>query len=175
MVALPDRPEAAMADMIYRAISRRTIRKAWLGRLSASSIGDECLRKIYMRWRGYNVPPGAMAVTDGRLQKIFDTGHSKEEQVIHDLRAAGFLIWDKDEDGRQFQFTDETGHFVCKADGVIKGVIGAPVTPHLLEIKTHNKDQFAKLKKEPIRQSFPKHYGQIISGMNGKEHFDIYS
>ena len=169
MVALPDRPERAMADMIYRAIQRKTVKDAWLGRLSASSIGEECLRKLYMKFRGYNVGPQTVSVTEGRVQKIFDTGHLKELQAVNDLRAAGFLVWDKDEDGKQFRYIDETGHFICKVDGVIKGVLGAPVTPHLLEIKSHNKKNFDRLLKEPIKESFPKHYAQIQSGMKAME------
>jgi hypothetical protein len=46
------------------------------------------------------------------MLRLFETGHLQEERIVEDLRRAGFAVWDKREDGRQFEFIDETGQFI---------------------------------------------------------------
>lgn len=159
MVALPH-PEESMADRVYAAILKDQKRQFRLSRLGASSIGDECLRSLFYSWRGYDED-----AIDGRLARLFETGHREEERIIADLRRAGFSVWDKDDRGDQFTYTDESGHFVVKVDGIIKGVPGAEKTSHVLEIKTHNRNSFDDLVKKGVQAAKPMHYYQMQAGM----------
>ena len=149
-----------MVDRIYGAIEKEEKRDLYLARIGASGIGEPCLRSLWYSWRAYDDKQFG-----GRMLRLFGTGHWQETRVIEDLRRAGFSTWDFDEDGKQFTYTDETGHFVCKLDGVIKDVPGAEKTPHDLEIKSHNKKSFEELKKKGVQEAKPLHYWQMQAGM----------
>jgi hypothetical protein len=152
--------EDEMIGQIYNGIKARQARPMRLSRLGASSIGEECLRKIWMDWRGYDSTD-----FDGRMLRLFETGNLQEDRIVSDLKAAGYTVYEKDSNGEQFTFTDETGHFVVKTDGVIKGIPSAENTPHVLEIKTHNKKSFEELEKKGVVISKPMHYYQVQAGM----------
>ena len=136
MVAIP-KPEVTMIDKIYAAIEKKLTRPFRLTRIGASGIGNPCLRAIWYDWRGYDSP-----TFDGRMRRLFETGEHQEVRIQQDLQLAGYQVWTHDDEGNQFTATDETGHFVCKLDGVIKGVNGAEKTLHDLEIKTHSFKSF---------------------------------
>ena len=152
--------EVEVVDRIYDAIEKKERRPFRLSRLGASGIGDECLKKIWLSWRGYDNPQPS-----GRMLRLFETGNLQENRIINDLRDAGYGVWDKYEDGLQFAYTDETGHFVVKVDGIIKGIPGVEAKPHILEVKTHNTKSFADLEKKGVQASKPSHYFQVQSGM----------
>ena len=152
--------EDEMIGRIYSGIKARQDRPMRLSRLGASGIGEECLRKIWMDWRGYDVVD-----FDGRMLRLFETGNLQEERIVSDLKNAGYQVYEKDSNGEQFTFTDKTGHFVVKTDGVIKGIPSAENTPHVLEVKTHNKKSFEELEKKGVVISKPMHYYQVQAGM----------
>lgn len=161
MVALPPRPEQEIINRVYSAIEReKSDAEVYLGRLGASSVGDECGRKVWLDWRAF-----AREKFNGRMLRLFETGHQQETRVVDDLRRAGFAVWDKREDGKQFEFTDATGHFITKVDGVIKGVPDSEEKPHTLEIKTHNKNSFSGLQKKGVAEAKPEHYAQMQVSM----------
>lgn len=159
MVALP-KPETEMIEAIYEAIEQHEKNPFRLSRIGASGIGGECLRAVWLSWRGYAEPQFS-----GRIFRLFRTGHLQEDRIIEDLRRAGFELWSHQEDGEQFTYTDPTGHFVAKLDGVIKGVPGAEKTPHDLEIKTHNKKSFTEVQAKGVQSAKPAHYVQIQAGL----------
>jgi len=75
-------------------------------------------------------------------------------------------VWDRDpETGQQLEYVDETGHFIVKLDGVVKGVPEVEKTAHVLEIKTHNKNSFSGIAKHGVQKSKPEHYVQVQAGM----------
>jgi CRISPR/Cas system-associated exonuclease Cas4 (RecB family) len=127
----------------------------YLGRLGSSSIGDECLRRIWFDWRAFE-----REEFEGRMLRLFGTGHWQEERVVEDLRRAGYSVWDLDENGKQHQAVDKSGHFITKLDGVIKGVPNHK-EPHILEIKTHNKLSYNATVKHGIVKNKPQHYAQM--------------
>lgn len=171
MVAIPPPIEQEIIDRIYSAYEKKDEKpEIYLGRLGSSFIGEECIRQIWLDWRGF-----ARGKFSGRMLRLFGTGHWQEERIVQDLRDAGFSVWDKQEDGRQYEFTDETGHFITKMDGVIKGVPARESQAHALEIKTHNNDSFKALIKKGIRESKPLHYAQVqITMALAKLHRTIY-
>lgn len=161
MVALPKPRELEIVERVYSAIkTEKQDAGLYLGRLGSSFIGGKCLRQAWLSWRAY-----AATEFDGRMYRLFETGHLQESRVLEDLRRAGFTVYSHAENGEQFTYTDETGHFVVKLDGVIKGLPGDAETPHLLEIKTHNKNSFSSLQKYGMRKHKPEHFAQMQSGM----------
>lgn len=159
MPLLPAHP-SDLVDAIDAMYESEHSQKFRLSRIGASQIGDECLRKIYYSWRGY-----AHTTFSGRMLRIFETGNREEDRIIRDLKLTGLTVYDRDENGEQFTFTDETGHFVCKADGVVLGVPGYYDDKHILEIKTHNAKSFAEMRKKGLRVAKRAHYYQMQAGM----------
>ena len=149
-----------MVEAIYRSIEEKEKKDLYLARIGASSIGDQCLRSIWLSWRAYDDKKFG-----GRMLRLFKTGHLQEDRVIEDLKDAGYQMWSHQADGNQWTYTDDTGHFVCKLDGVIKGVPGAEKTAHDLEIKTHSLSSFTELKKKKVEVAKPVHFWQMQAGM----------
>jgi len=149
-----------MIDRIYAHYAKQNEKPIYLARIGASSIGDPCLRSIWLSWRAYDDKK-----FEGRMLRLFATGHMQEERIQDDLKNAGFKVWTHQEDGNQFTYTDETGHFVCKLDGVIKGVIGAEKTAHDLEIKTHSLKSFQSVVSKGVEKSKPVHFWQMQAGI----------
>ena len=162
MVMIPPRPEQQLIDRIYKTYEDKEAKKGfYLGRLGASFLGEECLRKTWLSWRAY-----AQSQFGGRMLRLFSTGHAQEDRIVADLKAAGLEVWEKDPlTGEQFQYIDETGHFIVKLDGIAKGVPESEKTPHVLEIKTHNKNSFSGVQKHGVLKSKPEHYVQVQAGM----------
>ncbi len=162
MAVIPSIVGDQIIDKIFTAYSaeeKSKNAKLYLGRLGSSSIGEECLRKIWFDWRGFD-----REEFEGRILRLFGTGHWQEDRVVEDLRRAGFNVWDKQENGNQYEYIDKTGHFITKLDGVIKNIPGNK-TAHLLEIKTHNKNSFSALYKHGVAKSKPSHYSQVQISM----------
>lgn len=158
MAKIPPPIEQEIVDRMYRSYEKKDERPdIYLGRLGSSFIGNECLRQIWLDWRGF-----ARENFNGRMLRLFGTGHWQEDRIVQDLRDAGFNVWNVNEkSGNQFEFTDETGHFITKMDGVIKGVPARESQPHALEIKTHNDKSFKELLKKGVKESKPLHYAQV--------------
>jgi hypothetical protein len=149
--------ESLTVAAIYEAYvdSHDEIERTYLG---ASIIGDECERKLWYGFR-WTTPPEQF---DGRMLRLFQTGHREEARMIDDLRRSGVEVWETDpETGRQWGVEEVGGHFRGHLDGVALGVKEAPRTAHLLECKTHNAKSFAKLRAEGVRKSKPLHYAQM--------------
>ena len=98
MVAIPPRPEQQVIDRIYQTYKRGEPAELYLGRLGSSFIGEECVRRIWLDWRGF-----AREEFEGRMLRLFGTGHWQEARIVEDLRRAGFQVWDKTEQGQQFE------------------------------------------------------------------------
>ena len=135
--------------------------------LGASSIGDSCERRIWFRWRWF-----AKENFDARLKRLFWRGHRTEGYVFEMLRGAGLTIDSAGEDGElkealRVSFCD--GHFGGTPDGIIRDGLPdlPPKTPALLEIKTHNANQFAQLEKKGVARMFPKYMAQMNIYMKG--------
>jgi hypothetical protein len=160
MVAIPPKPEQQIINRVYAAIQKeKADSDLYLGRLGSSFIGEECIRQIWLDWRGF-----AREQFEGRMLRLFETGHLQEDRIVRDLRRAGFAVWDKREDGTQYEFTDTTGHFITKVDGIIKDVPESE-KPHVLEVKTHNKNSFSGLVKKGVQDAKPTHYSQVQISM----------
>lgn len=161
MVKLPDRlPKTVQA--IYAAYESRAgdPRREHLG---ASVIGHHCNRHLWYSFRWANPE-----VFDGRILRLFDTGHREEERVAGDLIAAGVNLQTFDpETGRQWLFSWLGGHFGGSCDGIGDGFPEAPKTLHVFEAKSVNKKWLATLKKKGVKDAQPKHWSQMQMYMHG--------
>lgn len=112
---LSDRPiNQLVNDLIERAEPPGENYRRYLG---ASSIGNECLRKVQYDWMCDPQFPG-------RIKDIFARGHFFEEVSRQHLKAAGF----KFAPAEQLEFKVADGLFRGHADGIL---ISGPQLPAL--------------------------------------------
>lgn len=113
------------------------------GHLGASMIGDKCHRKIWYSFRWVAAPH-----FDAATLRRFDDGHRSEDIMAARLRTVnGIELHTEAEDGKQYGFKDHGGHFAGSVDGVIRGLLQAPKTPHIWEHKCVGEKGFNKLQK----------------------------
>lgn len=153
MVALVQPTVAAIMEHYERSAGPR--HRSYLG---ASEIGEPCPRRLWYSLR--NASDGE--AIEGRVYRLFETGHREEARLIENLRAIGCTVWDRDPaTGQQFRYTALDGHLSCGLDGVVLGVPEAPQTPHLLECKSSNRKNFAALQKDGVEKAKPVHFAQM--------------
>ena len=133
--------------------------------LGASLIGHECSRHLWYIFR-LSKP----AQFEGRVLRLFNTGHREEERVIEELRGIGCEVYDRTEDGKQVTVSAPYGHFSGSLDGMVKGLPESPNDWFILEIKTHGDKSFKDL-ANGIDKSKPMHHAQmqIYMGFTGIE------
>lgn len=111
--------------------------------LGMSQIGESCGRKLWysFRWAGRET-------FDALTLKRFADGHRTEDLVIDRLRLVeGLDIVSLTNTGGQIRVTDHQGHFSGHLDGEITGLLQAPKTTHVLEVKCVGEKKMTELKK----------------------------
>lgn len=150
-------------DAMLAALGRQAGEEARRSRrVGASQIGEQCARKVWFTWRWADSgePP------DGRLFRLFRRGDIEEEVIAKDLEAAGTTIMTVDpQTMKQWELSGVDGHFVCKLDGIARGVPEASKIWHTVEMKTMNDKNFKALVKNGVQKAQPKHYAQMQAGM----------
>jgi hypothetical protein len=133
--------------------------------LGASLIGHDCDRHIWLSFRWATTP-----TWEGRMLRLFDRGKREEAVVAEELRAIGVDLH-TDENGKQIDCRDDTGHFGGSVDGIGKGFPEAPKSWAILEVKTHSAKSFTDMKKLGVAESKPQHYAQmqVYMGLLGVE------
>lgn len=155
MAAIPQNQNTTI-NAIWRAYEARR-EGGFRSHLGASRIGAPCRRQLWYEFRWCKKPE-----FPGRVLRLFQRGQLEEEVFVADLRAAGCEVLDRDpRTGRQFQFADVGGHFGGSMDAQAKGLIEAPATWHVVEMKTHSAKSFADLEKKGVEASKPEHYAQM--------------
>lgn len=162
MATLPElkSPVSVAIEAIY---SNRQ-RPADYPTLRCSKIGEPCERSLWydLRWTT------TLQRHEGRMERLFQTGHREEKRMIEDLRAIGCKVHDFDmATGKQWRVSFIDGMLTGSADGVVEGVPGAEKTPHLLECKTHNDKSFQDWKRQGVEKSKPMHFFQMQIYMHG--------
>jgi hypothetical protein len=126
--------------------------------LGMSTFGTECDRALWYGFR-WASPPEAF---DGRMLRLFQTGHREEARMIEDLRKAGLDVEESDPaTGEQWAVAALGGHLRGHMDGQATGVKEAPVTRHILEFKTHSEKSFNELVKKKVAEAKPGHHAQM--------------
>lgn len=127
-------------EVIRAALETRSAGEPLRGYIGASSIGEDCARKI---WYGPRIKakiesPGCMAIEDG---------HRTEDLMAERLRMVpGIELWTHTPDKKK-QYGFDWGFMRGHYDGVIKGLLQAPETPHVWECKTVNERKFNAFRK----------------------------
>jgi hypothetical protein len=150
-------PNAETLASDIDAFSRKQLADDPRSHLGASIIGDECKAKLWTSFRWLK-----QEEFDGRKLRLFERGKDEENKIVTLLKGIGFTVWQFDENGNQFGFSDCNGHFGGSIDGVAK----LPEKygfdePMLLEFKTHSEKSFVDLKKKGVALSKPKHMAQM--------------
>jgi hypothetical protein len=119
--------------------------------LGMSQLGHSCARYLWYSFRWAYIE-----MLTAKQKRIFARGHLEEAQVVEDLVRAGCSVT-----GQQTSFVGFAGHIKGHCDGIVHDLPDAPVTPHLLEIKTMNDASFKKCRKDGVKKSYPVYYGQL--------------
>ena len=156
---MPDISDAIdpIVGSIYEQYEKRG--KAEPGRtyLGASIIGKECSRALWYDFRWCGAPD-----FDGRMYRLFQTGHLEEPRMVADLRGLGAEVFDVNpSNGRQFGFSDHGGHMKGHMDACARHLPTGGAKWHVLEFKTHSNKSFTDLKKGGVKKSKPQHYDQM--------------
>jgi hypothetical protein len=160
MAPLPP-PRNPTIDSIYKAYEANA-EDGLRPHLGASLIGNECERALFFTFRWATVTRH-----EGRLLRLFQTGHLAEPRFVADLRSIGCDVREVNPNtGLQYKVSAVMGHFGGSMDAVAKGVPEAPKTWHLVEMKTHSSKSFAELKKKGVKESKPLHYFQMQTYMH---------
>lgn len=161
MAKLPDLPaQSATVAAIYAAYEKNRTHR-FQRRIGASQIGGPCDRKLWYGFRWY----ARGEQFDGRMLRLFETGHHAETRFYYNLRDIGCEVHTHTPEAEQFTFTDCDGHLVCKIDGAGKGIPEAPKAWHVLEFKTHSAKSFKEIKSKGIREAKFEHFAQCVIGM----------
>lgn len=129
-------------------------------RLGLSQAGHECPRYLWYRHHGH-----AGDQPSGRVLRLFELGDAVENLIIGDLSMAGCLVYHQQ---RQVVFTQDGVRLEGHIDGIVRGLVEAPETPHLFECKTANEKSFGELKKVGDYELWNPQYGfQIQAYMLG--------
>jgi hypothetical protein len=164
MAAIPQ-PDRGTAQAVYALHAERAAAQGPRSYLGWSEIGTECDRAL---WYGFR-QAGRRAI-EGRMARLFDTGHREEARVLDELRAIGCEVYDRDERGEQFGVSSLGGHFQGHVDAIVVGLPEAPGTPHLVDVKTIKSKKFDELLKKGMKAMYPKYHAQAHGYMG---HLDL--
>ena len=126
--------------------------------LGASSLGEECARKIQYRYMGQQVDEGKGFPP--KTLRTFSLGHAIEDLMIMYFRDAGFDLR-TEKGGEQFGFAVAEGEIKGHIDGVI---VGGPLPiqyPMLWECKSANDRKFAEFVRKGVAEANPVYAAQV--------------
>ena len=124
--------------------------------LGMSEIGHECDRYLWLKFR-----MAFKEQIEGRILRLFDTGHREETRVLNELRDLGYRVESADpKTGEQFEVVSCSGHFRGHLDAKVTGLPEAPKTKHLVDVKTINAKKFTELLKNGMEKTYPKYWAE---------------
>lgn len=140
--------------------------------LGASVIGHDCNRYIFYAFRWVR-----FEIFNGRMLRLFNTGKLEELRAVEYLRGIGFSVFEIDPaTNKQYRIWGAKGHYGGSTDAVSQ--VPYPELSGLTllcEFKTHNRGSYAKLIKEKLIVSKPRHYAQMCSyGRYFKLRYGLY-
>jgi len=118
--------------------------------LGMSQLGHPCERYLWYSFRWFY-----KSSYSRRIDRLFDRGHREEPVVIKELERIGLTVEDS-----QLEFVEGWGHIKGHCDGVVEGVLEAPKTTHILEIKTASEKKFKEMCKLHLKEANPVYYAQ---------------
>jgi CRISPR/Cas system-associated exonuclease Cas4 (RecB family) len=161
MAALPE-PQHATARAIYDLHEQRNAAELPRPYLGASELGQACKRRLWLRFRWASVE-----AFEGRMLRLFETGHREEARILDELRAIGCTVSADDGAGNQHGIEACDGHLRGHLDAAVLGLPEAPKTWHVAEVKTHSAKRFATVKAKGVKEAMPQHEAQCQLYMGG--------
>jgi len=146
----------ALLDQPLEQRDADTPPRAYLG---ASSLGEDCARKLQYQFFAAPKDPGRHF--PGRVLRVFARGHRVELWMAEWLRLAGFELATEQADGGQFGFSLADGLIRGHADGVLLNGPALLTYPALWESKAVGHKTFGELKKKRLALSRPVYAAQI--------------
>lgn len=143
------------------AIEGRLIEQEQRPYLGISSIGGECLRETWFKWRWFQD-----VNISAKLERLYNRGHQEEEVVVKDLNAIGVVCHDVLEE--QGEVVGFMGHLCGHPDGWLENVPGLD-QPALLEVKTAKDRKFKEFAKFGVLRTNEGYYAQAQLYMHYKE------
>jgi hypothetical protein len=148
MTTLPPIPDVTIQQLIDRAHeAKREEPRHYLG---VSELGTECERALWYSFRWALLPHA-----EGRMMRIWRTGHESEATLVGDLEAIGIKV------RRQQEEISFGGHILGHIDGTALSVPGAEKTEHLLELKSAKLERYNLLEKKGVKEAEPKYWVQM--------------
>lgn len=127
-------------------------------RLGLSQIGHECDRFL---WYKHNGQIGKQP--DGKVLRLFQMGNMVEEQMVIDLKSAGFTLHSQQ---KAVEFTQDDLKLTGSCDGIIEGLLESQ-QPHLWECKSMGSKGYSKLLKDGYEAYNPSYKAQLHTYMLG--------
>ena len=143
----------AISAAIDAGIQKQNERREKRKYLGASSIGEDCGRKIQYRYLNYT--PDASSGFSAKTLRIFEFGHNIEDYVAKWFRDAGFDLRTEDKQGDQFGFSIADGEIRGHIDGVICGGPVDMAYPALWENKSANDAKFKAFVRMGVAKANP--------------------
>ena len=141
--------KAAVDNAIVAGEKKRERRKY----IGASSIGDECQRKIQYRYLNYPVDPDKEF--SAQTLRIFQFGHEIEDYAAKWIKDAGFDLRTEDSQGEQFGFSIADDQIRGHIDGVVCDGPVAMGYPCLWENKSANEKKFQAFVRMVLQRPTP--------------------
>lgn len=149
----------AISAAIDAGIQKQNERREKRKYLGASSIGEDCGRKIQYRYLNYT--PDASSGFSAKTLRIFEFGHNIEDYVAKWFRDAGFDLRTEDKQGDQFGFSIADGEIRGHIDGVLCGGPVDMAYPALWENKSANDAKFKAFVRMGVAKANPVYATQI--------------
>lgn len=127
--------------------------------LGGSRLGHPCERALQFEYAGAPKDPGQDF--PGQTLRIFAIGHALEDLAIAWLRAAGFDLYTRRQDGGQFGFAVAGGRVRGHVDGILAGGPDLLGYPALWECKTMNARNWRETAKSGVVVTKPVYAAQI--------------
>lgn len=165
------RPSAEWAanfeGVLDRAMQAKNAAQPARRYLGASRAGDDCLRKLAYEF--HETPKDEGREFKGRTLRIFERGHTGEDNMAARLRLAGFTLVTHKADGGQIGFATGWNEardcftFSGHIDGVVTAAPYAAglACPALWENKVLGEKSFSDLLKKGVRASKPVYFAQM--------------
>lgn len=164
------------AEMIVTDIDCQVVKRSQQEHrhhLGASEIGDECMRKLWYKFRWVKLQR-----FPGRMLRVFDRGNREEATFARLLARAGWLVEDRDlATGEQFCFTACEGHFGGSMDGLATPPAGSYewLGRCVVEFKTSNSKSWRELSAQGVATKHPRHYAQMqLYGAHANVQYAVY-
>ena len=153
---------ASTVDAIYAIHEKATNDSPERDYIGWSAIGGGCERATYYDWRWVT-----QKHFEGRISRLFLTGHLEESRVIKELKMLPDVeVFDKPPEGGQFAVAPMArGHLKGHLDCVVKNLPEYPGEAVLCDVKTANKNRFDRVVANGMAQESPQYVAQAMGYM----------